>query len=203
MCHAFSVSSPHEFNSLRGGVVMKKSAMGGFTLMELMFVMGIMAIIGGFAALSTDMIRRERVAGATRELYADLQKARLDAMTQGGKGFGIRLESQNSYVIFKFEDCNEDYTYDTNTCTGATREETNIIKRTLHSSLSLHKTNPSTNVNNDVRIFDRFGSPRQPTWGLGGITILVKNVPDSGLIKCISISASRIREALWNGSECI
>jgi prepilin-type N-terminal cleavage/methylation domain-containing protein len=182
---------------------MKRIGMRGVTLPELLVVIVIMAIITGFASLSSDMIRRERVASATRELYADLQKARVDSMTQEGMGFGIRLESANSYVIFKFNDCNEDYTYDPSTCTGGAREETEIVKRNLHSSVVLHKTNPFTAVDNDVRIFDRFGSPRRESWGMGNITILLKNIPDTGLIKCVSISLNRIREAVWNGSECI
>jgi hypothetical protein len=57
-------------------------------------------------------------------------------------------------------------------------------------------------VDNDVRIFDTFGSPRQANWGMGVLTILVKNEPDSGLTKCISISMNRVRESVWNGSEC-
>lgn len=182
---------------------MKTIGTRGITLLELLVIIVIMAIMAGFASMSTDLIRRERVSSATRELYADLQKARLDSMTQGGKGFGIRQESENSYVIFKFEDCNEDYSYDANTCSGGTREETEIMKKSLGSSVVLHKTNPGNDVNNDVRIFDRFGSPRWPSWGLGGITIVVGSVPDAGLTKCVTISTNRIREAVWNGSECI
>lgn len=182
--------------------MMGKETMRGLTLLELMFVIGIMGIIVGFVPLSADMVRRERVESATRVLYADLQKARLDAMTQGGLGFGIRLESHNSYVIFRFNDCNNDYTYDANTCSDNGREETDVIKRELHSSVVLHKTNPSTDVNNDVRIFDPFGSPRQANWGMGNITIYVNNVLDTGLIKCVSISTNRIREGVWNGSTC-
>lgn len=182
---------------------MKRIGIRGITLLELVVVIGIMAILAGLATFSTDMIRRERVASATRELYADLQKARLDAMTRDGKGFGIRLESPNSYVMFKFEDCDEDYTYDKDTCTGAAREETRIIKRKLPSGIALSKTNPYTSVNNDVRIFDRFGSPRRENWSMGLITILVRHVPDAGLIKCVSVSMGRVREAVWNGSKCI
>ena len=123
-------------------------------------------------------------------------------MTQGGKGYGIRLESANSYVIFKFDDCNEDYTYDPASCSGGSREETEIVRRTIHSSVVLHKTNTDKTVNNDVRIFDSFGSPRHPTWGLGGITIVLTNTADTGFVKCISISTNRIREGIWKRSQC-
>lgn len=182
---------------------MKKDGMRGVTLLELLFVIGIMAVVLGFTSQGADLVRRERVASATRELYSDIQKARLDTMTKSSEGIGIRFESRTSYVLFKFNDCNNDSSYDTDTCTNGTREETDIIKRELHSSLALHKTNPSTDVNNDVRIFDRFGVPRRSGGGLGPITIYVKNEQGPGLIKCVSISTNRIREGTWNGSECI
>jgi prepilin-type N-terminal cleavage/methylation domain-containing protein len=197
------VSSLMIFKSPGGVIMMRKEQMRGLTLLELLLVIAIMAVIVGFVPLSADMIRRERVASAARVLYADIQKARLDAMTQGGMGFGIRLESPNSYVIFKFIDCNGDSTYDVNACSANGREETAVIRRILHPSLELHKTNPSTHVNNDVRIFDRFGTPRQANWGLGMITILIDNVAESEFVKCVSVSTHRMRESMWNGSGCI
>jgi prepilin-type N-terminal cleavage/methylation domain-containing protein len=182
---------------------MKRIGTQGFTLVELVVVMSIIIIITSFASLSTDLIRRERVAGVSKEIYADLLKTRLDAMTKGGKGFGIRLESENSYVLFKFNDCNDDYNYDASACDASGREETEVVKKTLNHGVILHKTDPFTSVNNDIRIFDRFGTPRHHTWGMGGITIIVTSQPDAGLVKCISVSANRIRESLWNGTECI
>lgn len=180
----------------------KRDGMQGTTLLELLFAIGIMVILLGFTSQGMDIVRRERVASAARMLYADIHRARVDALTRGGNGFGIRLVSQNSYVIFKFDDCNNDSNYDSNTCPGGAREETDIIKRELPPSVVLHKTNPSTDVNNDVRIFDHDGIPRRPTGGMGGITILVGNNQDAGPIRCISISTNRIREGFWKGSEC-
>ncbi len=182
---------------------MKTDGMQGVTLLELLFVLGIMSVLLGFTSQGIDIVRRERVVSATNELYADIQSARVDAMTRDGKGFGIRLESPNSYVIFKFNDCNNDSNYDADTCAGGTREEMDVVKRELHSSVMLCKTNPSTSVNNDVRIFDRFGIPRRSGGGLGPITIYLKNDQSIGPTRCITISTNRIREGTWNGSECI
>jgi Tfp pilus assembly protein FimT len=182
---------------------MKTDRMQGVALLELLFVIGIMVVLLGFTSQGMDMVRKERVANAARMLYADIHRARVDALTRGDSGFGIRLESQHSYVTFKFDDCNNDSNYDSSTCPGGTREETDIVKRDLHPSIVLHKTNLSTDVNNDVRIFDHDGIPRRPTGGMGGITILIGSNQDAGSTRCISISANRIREGFWNGSGCI
>jgi prepilin-type N-terminal cleavage/methylation domain-containing protein len=175
----------------------------GFSLLELMVVIMLIGIISAFAQLSADFIRNSRVSSATAELIADLHQARLYAMTRDGKGAGIRLESPHSYVIFKFIDCNDDYAYDADTCPGNRREEEVLIQKKLPDSLLLTKSDPFTSVNNDVRIFDRFGSPRWPTWGVGGITIVLRSEPNSGLIKCVAISKNRIREGVWTNSTCI
>ncbi len=175
----------------------------GFTLIELLVVMVLVTVLAGFTSIGFDFVRRERVAATARELVADLQHARLNAMTGSGKGTGIRLVSGGkSYVIFKFEDCNDDYTYDKDACDGK-REEKVLSEKKMPDSLVLTKTNPFTNVNDDVRIFDRFGSPRWPTWGAGGITIVISSVPDAGLTKCIAISQNRIREGVWKNSDCL
>lgn len=181
---------------------MRIRTMQGNTLIELMVVVGIIAITVGLVSLGTNLIRRERVLSTTRELLADLQKARMDAMTKDSRGFGIRLESSRSYVLFRFNDCNEDSVYNDDTCPGNAPEEADVIRKTVPASVVLRKTNPTKETGNDVRIFDRFGSPRHPTGGLGGITILVRNVTDAEHIRCISVSTNRIREARWNGAQC-
>ncbi len=181
---------------------MKTGNMKGITIVELLVVVAVAALLSGFAFLGVDMVQQERLNAAARELYADLQGVRLNAMTQNGKGYGIRFESAHTYVIFKFEDCNADSTYDGNTCPGGTREEQVIARRNLPSGIVIRKTNGSI-VSNDVRIFDNFGSPRQANWGMGPMTILVRNSPDTGAARCVSISMNRIRESVWNGSECV
>ncbi len=173
----------------------------GITLLELLMVIAIASVLSGFAFLGADMVQRERVDAATRELYADIQRVRLNSMTLEGKGYGIRFENAHSYVIFKFDDCNGDYTYDANTCANGTREEKEVLRRTLPPGVVLKKTNGSS-VANDVRIFDSIGAAHQANWGMGMMTILVMTKPDSGLARCISISMNRIRESTWDGSAC-
>jgi prepilin-type N-terminal cleavage/methylation domain-containing protein len=177
--------------------------MGGFTFLELMVVICIAGILSAFAYSGKDLIRREQVSSATRELLADIQIARMNAITQAGKGYGIRFESATTYVLFQFNDCNNDYNYDANACDGGSREEANPIRKTISSSVVLSKSNTVKYLDNNLVIFDTFGRPRQENWGMGMMTILIRHRQDAGIIRCISISMNRIRESIWNGSSCI
>jgi prepilin-type N-terminal cleavage/methylation domain-containing protein len=181
---------------------MKESGKGGFTLLELLMVICIAGILSGFAYLSQDLIRREQITSITRQLHADIQSARMNAITSG-KGYGIRFESPTTYVLFQFNDCNNNFSYDANSCNGNSREESKPIRTTISSSVLLSKSNHLNDLDNDLVIFDTFGHPRQKNWGMAMMTILVRHKQDVGIIRCISISMSRIRESIWNGSSCI
>jgi prepilin-type N-terminal cleavage/methylation domain-containing protein len=181
---------------------MNRRSMRGVTAIELMAVICIAGIMSGFAYIGTDMIRKEQVSSAARELLADIQRARMNAMTQGGEGYGIRFESATSYVLFQFDDCNKDYNYDPGSC-GGSREETKVMRRQLASTVVLSKTKPSNLFNNYVMIFDQFGHPRQANWGMGVMTIVIRSENDNNLIKCITISMNRVRESNWDGAACI
>ncbi len=174
----------------------------GFTLLEMVVVIGIIGFLAVIAQLAWDVIDRERASSITRELLVDIQRARIDAITQRGKGVGIRFESAKSYILFEFNDCNDDYDYDENTCNGS-REETEIMRKTIPSPFSLHKTSLSNNLDNEILIFDKFGHPRQKNWGIGLMTILVSRESDLQLVKCIAISTNRVRQKIWNGTACI
>jgi prepilin-type N-terminal cleavage/methylation domain-containing protein len=174
----------------------------GFTLLELLMVICIAGILSGFAYLGQDLIYRAQIASITRQLHADIQSARINAITMG-KGYGIRFESPTTYVLFQFNDCNNNFTYDDDSCNGNAREETNPIRITIPSSVLLSKPNSSNDFYNDLLIFDTFGHPRRKNWGMAMMTIIVRHKKDVGIIRCISISMSRIRESIWNGSACI
>ena len=182
---------------------MKIKKENGISLVELMVVISIVAILVGFTSVGRDVIRRGQVMSATRELLVDIQRARMNAITQDGKGFGIRFESPTTYVLFKFNDCNNDNSYDVDTCEGRTREENVVIRKTVKSDVIFSKTNIANTINNEILIFDRFGRPRQANWGMGMMTILVRHDQQPGFVKCVTISLNRVREAYWNGSACI
>ncbi|HUJ19487.1 MAG TPA: prepilin-type N-terminal cleavage/methylation domain-containing protein [Nitrospirota bacterium] len=182
--------------------MMKIRKENGISLVELMVVISIVAILVGFTSVGRDVIRRGQVMGAAKQLLADLQHARMDAMTQDSRGFGIRFASSKSYAVFQFNDCNNDFNYDAGTCPGGTREEANPVLRTLPGTVILNKSDLKTDISNEVRIFDRFGRSRQETGGVGGITVIVSDSATPGMVHCIKISASRVIEGRWNGGEC-
>jgi prepilin-type N-terminal cleavage/methylation domain-containing protein len=177
--------------------MMRQEGMRGITLVELMVVITILAVVMGFASLGADVMRGARLSGVTQQLLADIQLSRSRAITHEAHGFGIRFQSATSYVVFRFNDCNDSRSYDANTCAGHTREEIDATVKQIAPSVVLKKTNPSTNFNNDILIYDPSGISRSGTWALGNMTILVKNGNDEIGMQCITISTTRVREGVW------
>ena len=120
---------------------MRLEGMRGITLVELIVVIAIMAVLMGFASAGVNMIRGARVTGVTQQLLADIQTARIQAMTHDTRGFGIRFPSATSYVVFKFDDCNDDISYDLDTCNGLPRGNRRDGNKSS-VSVVLKKTNP-------------------------------------------------------------
>ncbi len=177
--------------------MMRNSGIKGFTMLELMVVICIMAVLMGFAYGGTDMVRRARISKVTQELLSDIQLARIQAMTQNAGGYGIRFQSATTYVVFRFEDCNENNSYEANGCAGGAREETSATVKNISSAVVLKRQNPTTDFNNKILIFDRNGISRSATGAFGNMTIVVKSDTDQNGMKCITISATRVREGIW------
>ncbi len=186
----------------------------GITLPEVVTVVAIIGILAGFATLSMDMVRKERLSSATSQLLADVQKARLDGMLSSSptlttiRGVGIRFESPSSYTIFTYNDCNDNFAYDSTGCTGDTPEEINVISKTVSSSISLNVGIGSqfpppqpTTPSNAVLIFDKLGYPRQANWDSADVWVKLQYSALSD-IKCIHIGTDAIREGVWNDTTC-
>ncbi len=190
----------------------------GFSLVELMVVIAIIAALAAVASLSMDFVRKERVTSKTKEILADLQQARVDALSIGPteatgtipfmRGSGIRLVSSASYVIFKFNDCNQDSAYEVDGCTGPAREEAEARTISMPLSLELKRLDGTTLVDpadvtaDDIRIFDRFGMLRTNLWNTSPDFTLVVKHKNAEFAKCIIVTTNRIREGRWNGSSC-
>jgi Tfp pilus assembly protein FimT len=183
--------------SVEGDVMMRQEGMRGITLVELMVIIVIMAVIMGFASMGADVIRGARISRVTQQLLADIQLSRMRAVTHDAHGYGIRFQSATSYVVFRFEDCNESNSYNVNTCVGGSREESDARVKNLPVSVALRKTNPTSNFNDDILIFDPCGVSRNANWAFGNMTIIVRNATDQEGMKCISVSPTRVHEGVW------
>lgn len=168
----------------------------GFTLLELLVVIAIMSILFGIAWLGRDIIGREQVGSAARRLLADLQQARLIAMTGrqavsaiSAKGAGVKVHSSSSYSAFIFNDINNDWDY------GGFEEEYNSRFVVLPSTLEISS-------NRSVLIFDALGYPRGEQWAAGWQTIIIRH-RSLNIARCIRVHTNRIRGGTWNGTTCM
>lgn len=169
----------------------------GVTLIEVIIVLVIISILASLTAVGPGFIRNDNISRASRELYGDLHKVRQDALTRSSSanslGWGIRFATPTTYTIFELFKSDDNNNY---------YEEKNP-PRNLSSSIE-YQIN-GVNPNNDVLIFDKLGIPRTDTGTLwpNDITLVIRHKTDNQVqAKCINISTNRIREGLWDGSNC-
>ena len=172
----------------------------GFTMAEILVVLAILGVLLAIAGLGSDAVERQRVAGATRELLADLQRVRQDAITRSSgatsRGAGIRFASATSYSTFEF--ASVDYVYD-----GTAEELAGSVRtKTLSGSLALTLGDPTKTV----IIFDKQGMARETNWAFvpsAGLRFTVQSSRLPALAKCIVLSQARIREGVLDGANCV
>lgn len=78
----------------------------GFSLIELMIVIAIMAIMASFAAPTYRQFQASsRLKGAARQMHTDLMAMRMQAASEG-QWIAMRVDSGNSYTLFRDIDKN-------------------------------------------------------------------------------------------------
>jgi prepilin-type N-terminal cleavage/methylation domain-containing protein len=185
----------------------------GVTLIELAVVLAIIAIVGTVVAVGPGFLTGEKGKSISRELLADLQWIRHAAVTQGPdemapqlRGFGIRMESNRAYRLFRFNDSNANFQYDGAGEEAPLRSEKSIRQILVSQPLELKIKSKENLVDpkDTILIFDHLGIPRQANLGFQQMSIVMHSPSLSNIQeKCISISFNRIREGQWDGNECV
>jgi prepilin-type N-terminal cleavage/methylation domain-containing protein len=177
----------------------------GVTLIELIIVVALIGIIGSFAVIGFDFINRERLSSATTELVADIQRVRVEAMTEGQTtpthlGYGIRFSpGTSSYTMFTwYDDTPTDFQYDVS-------EERDAETNSLNTILSLTVAD-LVNPNHRVLIYNKNGLPQRyltaGSTAIAGDMLITLSEASSSIVRCIQVGTNTIWEGVISGATC-
>ena len=149
----------------------------GFTLIELIVVMGLIGIMLAVSSLEFSSMQKSfGVERVTRELMSDISEYRVKAMTRK-EPHSITL-SANEYVF--------------------RRNTSQVLKRATPYPLSDQNANPFSGAT--VIIFDEQGFTG--SGALFGQTIVVGPANSSSSVNCVVISNARVNMGKMNGTTC-
>lgn len=143
----------------------------GFTLIELLIAISIISILSAVAVLNTpDILANYRVRGAARQIYSDMQLARLRAIKEGKEwvvdfsGTTYTVKVKGSATPFKSVDIASGYP-GVNVCSSVTDAEFNpngtaaMAKITLYSRKRFQKVYVSHSGTGNIRVQDVTACP--------------------------------------------
>ena len=160
----------------------------GFSLVEMLIVVGIIGIMSAIAGLAykswTDKYNVER---QTKEMYVDLMKARVNAMSRG-RVFCVDFAT-TSYTIK--EDTQPVSTDGDGVCTTA--GDRTVMTKTLSSNYGVTLTDPTVTT-------VRFGTKGNT---IAGKKTIYVTTPYGAAYDCIVIDDFRINMGAWNGTSCV
>jgi type IV fimbrial biogenesis protein FimT len=167
---------------------MKKKSEHGFTMVEVMIVMAVLAILATFAIPAYMSWRPNfHLKGAARDLLSNFQKAKIQAV-KNRTNCVIDFSGGGGYTLFL--DADEDFTLDT-------ADETTILEvnwaENYKGSLTSISDNFDASTNNAIA-FQTRGLPEKQD-GIGGGTVTLQNTNGKQLRVIISdTGAIRISE---------
>lgn len=199
-----------ELNQKKQSRVRTRSAQAGFSIVELLVVIVLLAVLATIGTMSLDGWHKSRLASASAELLADLQTVRMNALTTSSpppaqsRGFGLRFLSNTSYTVFEFIG-DGDVLYE-----GLT-EENNGRQKIVPNGITIESGTSGTplinlngGIDESVLIYDKRGIGRKYNWSSVSARTFVVRHAKLDQARCVSVSSVRIREGMWDDatSEC-
>ena len=153
---------------------MRESKQSGFTMVEVLIVMAILAILATFAIPGYMSWRPNfHLKGAARDLLSNFQKAKIQAV-KNRTNCVIDFSSGGGYTVFL--DADEDFTLDA--------DETTILEVNWAEKYKGSLTSISDNFSNAIA-FQTRGFPEKQS-GIGGGTVTLQNTNNKQLRVIVS-----------------
>ncbi len=156
----------------------------GFSLVELIVVIAIIAILLTIVTLDfSSMNRKAQIERQTRELFSDLNKARLDSvfMKQRHK----IVMQPNGYTFFRFSSADESRT------TGGT------VIQTRNVTYQMTKVNGTTSIADRIFEFDTRGFTNDLD------TIRINPADTAAQVDCIVVHTARTNLGKIENNACV